>query len=225
VSSAVKNPDDDRYRPRGDGPLLRGNSHDAQGRLAAALEQYQAIIDRLAGTYERERFGLSGLPYSSACALAAQVLIELGDLDRAGKLIDEGERVAAAANHLYSRAPVAVARGHLLLQTASPADVARAMEPVVAQPTVGVRTLGDAYRRAGQLDEAEATARTACDFATRQGERGQEARIESLLGEIAGDRRRPDEARAHLSRTKILAGKLGMRRLAAHIEQQLRTLQ
>jgi hypothetical protein len=63
------------------------------------------------------------------------------------------------------------------------------------------------------------------DFATRQGERGQEAWIESLLGEIAGDRRRPDEARAHLSRTKILAGKLGMRRLAAHIEQQLRTLQ
>jgi hypothetical protein len=62
------------------------------------------------------------------------------------------------------------------------------------------------------------------EFATRSGERPQEAWVEALLGEIARDRRRPDDARTHLSRARTLARELGMRPLALHAEQQLGAL-
>ena len=156
-------------RARGDvglevtGHYYVGNSHDLQGRFATALEHYRAIVDRLAGKQEHERFGLSGLPYSGACALAAQTLMELSDVDGAVKLIEEGERVVLAANHLYSRVPVAIARGHFLLHTGPPAAVARAMEPVVAicrennfagQTMRALTLLGHAYALDGRATEA-----------------------------------------------------------------------
>ncbi|HEY7520679.1 MAG TPA: adenylate/guanylate cyclase domain-containing protein [Methylomirabilota bacterium] len=156
-------------RRRGDvglevtGHYYVGSSHSLQGRFATALEHYHAIIERLAGRHERERFGLSGQPYSGACALAAQSLVEQGDFDGALKLLEDGDRVVAAANHLYSRVPVAVSRGYLLLHTAAPAEAARAMEPVVAicrennfagQTMRALTVLGQAYALDGRSAEA-----------------------------------------------------------------------
>jgi ATP/maltotriose-dependent transcriptional regulator MalT len=46
-------------------------------------------------------------------------------------MLREGERVANAANHLYSKVPVAIARGQLSLMRERPSDVVRMMEPVV----------------------------------------------------------------------------------------------
>jgi class 3 adenylate cyclase/tetratricopeptide (TPR) repeat protein len=128
----------DTGRRRGDvglevtGHYYLGGTYRAQGRLREAIDAYRTIIAMLAGPRETERFGLSGQPYSGACALAAQCLLDLGHTDEADAMLRDGERVATAANHLYSRIPIAIARGQLSLMRDPPADTVRAMEPVVA---------------------------------------------------------------------------------------------
>ena len=78
-----------------------------------------------------------------------------------------------------------------------------------------VRTLGEIYRRAGQLDDAETTARTALEFARRHGEMGNEAWIHALFGSIASDRGEVETARRHFEEARKLAHTLGMRPLVA----------
>jgi class 3 adenylate cyclase/tetratricopeptide (TPR) repeat protein len=114
------------------GQYYLGGCYHAQGRLREAIAAYGRIVELLEGPRETERFGLSGLPYSGACALAAQCWLELGESQEAERLLRQGERVANAANHLYSKVPLAIARGLLLLQRGSPADVVALLEHVVA---------------------------------------------------------------------------------------------
>ena len=246
------------------GHYYLGGCYHAQGRFPRALEHYHAIIDTLEGPRETERFGLSGLPYSGACALAAQCLVEMGEVQRALELLRRGERVTQAANHLYSKVPLAIAHGHLLLYQGEPAETIRLLEPIVAicreNKFVGqtmraltilghgyalagraldaipllkeaielqegasafvdrawwVRTLGEIYRRAGQLDNAETTARAALEFAQRHGEAGNEAWIHVLLGDIAFDRGEVRAASEHFAEARKLAGTLGMGPLVA----------
>jgi class 3 adenylate cyclase/tetratricopeptide (TPR) repeat protein len=242
---------------------LAGCYH-AQGRFPMALQHFRTILDMLEGPRETERFGLSGLPYSGACALAAQCLIEMGEAQPALELLRRGERVAQAADHLYSKVPLAIAHGHLLLYQGDSAATIRLLEPIVAmcrenkfvgqtmralttlgqgyalagrapdaipllkeaielQESAGAfvdralwtRTLGEIYRRAGQLDDAEATARTALGFAQRHGEAGSEAWIHLLLGTIALDRGEVQAARQHVAEARQLAVTLGMGPLVA----------
>jgi tetratricopeptide (TPR) repeat protein len=255
------------------GHYYLGYCHQVQGGFAAAIGHYQAIIDMLAGTRETERFGMSGLPYSGACALAAQCLIEMGEMRRAEELLQQGERAANSANHVYSKVPLAITRGQLLLHTGQPADVIKLLEPVVAvcrdnnfvgqtmraltalgqgymveerpreavpllqeaialQEAVGafvdrarmVRTLAEAYRRAGQLDEADATARGAMVFAQRHGERVHEAWVHALMGDVAADRAEGETARAALAQAKGIGAELGMRLLVAYCDLRLGVL-
>jgi tetratricopeptide (TPR) repeat protein len=84
-----------------------------------------------------------------------------------------------------------------------------------------VRTLGEAYRRAGQLDEAERTAHAALEFAQRHGEQANEAWTRFLLGEIAGDRKDHEAARGHLEQARELAARLGLRPLVAQCHLRL----
>jgi tetratricopeptide (TPR) repeat protein len=251
------------------GHYYLGGSYQAQGRLPLAVDHFQKIVDALEGGRETERFGLSGLPYSGACALAAQCLADLGESARAAALLAGGERVVNAANHLYSKVPIAIVRGHVLLHQGRPADAIVILEPAVAicrehrfvgqamialtvlgqgyveagraqeavpllQEAIAlqekavafvnrawwVRTLAEAYRRTGQLDEAEKTAHTALEFALRHGERGHEAWIYALLGDIAADRGDVATARTRLDESQRLAATLGMRPLAAHCESR-----
>ena len=252
------------------GHYYLGGCYHALGEFRQAVTHYLAIVDMLRGPRESERFGMSGLPYSGASALAAQCFIEMGEMDRAAELLHQGERVANAVNHLYSKVPLAVVRGHLFLQVGRPSEAVKLLEPVVAlcrdnnfvgqtmraltalghgyvlegrphdavpllqeaialQEAAGafvdrafwVRTLGEAYRRAGQLDEAEATARSALEFAIRQRERGQEAWVHALLGDIAIDRGDPEDGRHQLAHAQGMAVELGMRVLVAYCELRL----
>jgi len=194
----------------------------------------------------------------------------MGEMERAAEHLHQGERVANAVNHLYSKVPLAIVRGQLLLQVGPRSDAVKLLEPVVAlcrdnnfagqtmrvltalghgyvlegrprdavpllqeaialQEAAGafvdralwVRTLGEAYRRAGQLDEAESTARSALDFAVRQRERGQEAWVHALLGDIALDRDDPEGARRELAHAQGMATELGMRLLVACCDLRL----
>ena len=255
------------------GHYYLGASYRAQGRFRLAIEHFQTIIDALEGPRETERFGLSGLPYAGACALAAQCLVELGDGASARELIRRGERATDAANHLYSRMPLAIAHGLLLLLERKATEAARILEPTVAicrenrfagqsmialtvlgqaytvteraqeaipllQEAIAlqekaaafvdrawwVRTLGEAYRRTGQLEEAEASARSALEFARRHGEAGQEAWTYALLGDIAADRGDRDGAGRHFDESERRAVGLEMRPLAASARARLETL-
>ncbi|MBI3029251.1 MAG: AAA family ATPase [Candidatus Rokubacteria bacterium] len=140
------------------GHYYMGASYQAQGAYRRAIECYQAIIDRLEGPKAGEQFGLSGLPYSGACALAAECASELGDLARALELVRRGEPVANAADHLYSKVVLAIARGRVLLRQ-NPAAVAAPLEGIVAacrekkfagQAMRALTVLGQAYGLVGR---------------------------------------------------------------------------
>jgi tetratricopeptide (TPR) repeat protein len=78
--------------------------------------------------------------------------------------------------------------------------------------------LGEAHLLAGRRDDALAVARRALDLAHRQKERGNEAWVLRLLGEIAAhaDPLDLESAAAHYSQALARADELGMRPLAAH---------
>ncbi len=83
--------------------------------------------------------------------------------------------------------------------------------------------LAEGYLLAGRLDEARARARQALGLATTQGERGNAAYAQWLLGEIAslGERPEPEDARRWLREALALASELHMRPLIAHCHHGL----
>jgi tetratricopeptide (TPR) repeat protein len=78
--------------------------------------------------------------------------------------------------------------------------------------------LGEAHLLAGRRDDAVAVAGRALDLAHRQKERGSEAWILRLLGDIAAHADPPDleSAEGHYTRALARASELGMRPLVAH---------
>jgi class 3 adenylate cyclase len=246
------------------GLYYMGASYGARGLFRRALECFTEIIERLEGPTGRERFGLSGLPYSGACALSAECLNELGEHAQALDLIQRGQRVADAADHLYSKIPLAIARGRVLIRQ-RPGDAIAPLEATVAtcrekkfagqtmraltilgqayglvgRPAEGIpllkeaialqeqagafvdralwtRVLARLYFRAGDLDNAEATANAALRFAERHAERGNEAWIHWLVGEVLCERGDYAAAEQRFQAARLLAAELQMRPLTAH---------
>ena len=155
------------------GHYYLGGCYQARGQFAAAIDHFQMIIDALEGPRETERFGLSGLPYSGACALAAECLTETGEFARALDLLERGERAESAANHLYSKVPLVIARGHLFLHQGVAPDVIGILEPAVAtcrenkfagQTMRALTVLGHAYALSGRAGEAVPLLREAIEL-------------------------------------------------------------
>jgi tetratricopeptide (TPR) repeat protein len=86
--------------------------------------------------------------------------------------------------------------------------------------------LGEAYLRAGRLDEASTQAQHALEFSRAHQERGHEAYALRLLGAVAAQRESPEaaQAEAHYHQALALAEELGMRPLQAHCHLGLGTL-
>jgi tetratricopeptide (TPR) repeat protein len=86
--------------------------------------------------------------------------------------------------------------------------------------------LGEAYRRAGRLDEAWTQAQRALECSRAHQEGGNEAYTLRLLGDIAAHRSPPDidQAAVHYRQALALAEELGMRPLQAHCHRSLGTL-
>jgi tetratricopeptide (TPR) repeat protein len=144
------------------GDYYLGWSYLSLGQYRRGFEHFRRIIEALEGPREGERFGLSGLPYCGACAMGAECLSELGDPEGALELIRRGERVANVANHLYSKIPLAVTRGKVLVLQGSPAEAIAVLEPAVAicrekkfagQTMLALNVLVDAYVRVGRAAE------------------------------------------------------------------------
>ena len=92
------------------GRYYLGGCYYGRGDFRAAIEHYQWIIGKLSGERETQRFDMSGLPFSGACALAALCFVELGEPAGAEELLRRGKAAASAANHLYSKVPLAISR-------------------------------------------------------------------------------------------------------------------
>jgi tetratricopeptide (TPR) repeat protein len=78
----------------------------------------------------------------------------------------------------------------------------------------------------GRLDEAIRTARRALDLSLRYKEKGNEAYVRRLLGDIAMHFDSPDlgHAETHYQQALTLANELGMRPLQAHCHRALGAL-
>ena len=97
---------------------------------------------------------------------------------------------------------------------------------LVANQSIRVADLSEAYLLAGRMDDAIRFARRALDLSRNHKERGNEAWALRLLGEIASHPDPPDvhEAEAHYRQALALADELGMRPLLAHCRLGLGTL-
>jgi tetratricopeptide (TPR) repeat protein len=86
--------------------------------------------------------------------------------------------------------------------------------------------LGEAYLRAGRLDEAGTQAQQGLEFAQGHQERGHTAYALWLLGEVATQCASPKaaQAEAYYQQALALADELGMRPLQAHCHLSLGTL-
>jgi tetratricopeptide (TPR) repeat protein len=145
------------------GLFYTGHVHQSIGRYAEGIRGLTELIALLEGPLETERFGHSGLPYSGACALCAEMLAEIGDHDGAIELIRRGERVANRANHLYSQMVLAAAHGYVLVRAHRVTGAIDVLEPTVAtcrakrflgQLINALRHLGEAYVLAGRPADA-----------------------------------------------------------------------
>src|SRR5262245_16802864 len=89
-----------------------------------------------------------------------------------------------------------------------------------------ISVLGEALLLAGRLEEAQACAEQAQALAREHQERGNQAYVLRLLGEIAARRDSPETAPAEASyrQARALADELGMRPLQAHCHRGLGTL-
>jgi tetratricopeptide (TPR) repeat protein len=92
--------------------------------------------------------------------------------------------------------------------------------------TRSIEQLGEAYLLADQVENARACADRAVTLARGRGERGYEAWVLRLLGELAAHHARPDVATAatHYGAAMPLASELEMRPLVAHCHRGLGTL-
>ncbi len=140
----------------------------ALGQFRRALQSFHAIIDALEGPRATERFGLSGLPYSGACALGANCLIWIGDREGARALLERGESVARTAKHLYSEVPLMIARGRLLTHEGKVPEALEVLEQAIAvcrerkfagQLMRALEAASSVYSVTGRHDEAIAAAR------------------------------------------------------------------
>jgi tetratricopeptide (TPR) repeat protein len=97
---------------------------------------------------------------------------------------------------------------------------------LLADQSLRVAYLSEAYLLAGRMDDAIPFARRALQLSRNHKERGHEAWALRLLGEIASHPDPPDleTAEGHYRQAMALAGELGMRPLLAHCHLGLGTL-
>jgi DNA-binding NtrC family response regulator/tetratricopeptide (TPR) repeat protein len=165
-------------------------------------------------------------PYSQTFLSLGEGILRVrqGDLPKAVSTL---ERSLALCRHWKLAALFGVIAGHLgaaytlagrtveaipLLEEALAREHRHWLEPF---PSLG---LADAYLRAGRTRDASQQADRALGLATQRGQRGHEAWIRWLLGEIAAQTHAAGAllVEDHYQRALVLATELGMRPLAAH---------
>jgi class 3 adenylate cyclase/tetratricopeptide (TPR) repeat protein len=200
------------------GLLYLGHTYLAQGRYPESVASYRELIEALEGPLATERFGLSGQPYSGACANAAESLLELGDTAGAMAIIERGRAVADATGHLYSQMTVAAYHTGVLVAAGRAEEAIRLGEATAAtcreKRFVGqlintLRYLARAYLAVGRAADAAQAMResiAAHEAAGVRVVRGRQlvtlARAQHALGDLAGARATLQEAMGFCERQK-----------------------
>ncbi|HYB74556.1 MAG TPA: tetratricopeptide repeat protein, partial [Candidatus Sulfotelmatobacter sp.] len=158
-----------------------------------------------------------------------------GELSQAARLL---ERAVAQCRewNITSHTPIAMASlGHVYAWSGRSEEGISCLEQALAayeragigyRHSLSVGQLGDAYLLAGRVENARACADRALMLARGRGERGYEAWVLRLLGDIASHQAAPDveTAGGHYRKAMALAGERGMRPLVAHCHLGLGTL-
>jgi tetratricopeptide (TPR) repeat protein len=200
----------------------------SRGRLAWCLAELGEFAEATAHAEEAVRIAgevdhLISLAFS--CRSLGFVILRRGAISQAIAPLERAvELCRVAVRVLFD-----ITAGHLgyayALSGRLPEGVALLEEALAASESTGtvlhpllLAYLGEAHLLAGRRDEALAVSRRALDLAHRQKERGNEAWVLRLLGEIAAQADPPDResAEAHYGRALARADELGMRPLVAH---------
>ena len=164
-----------------------------------------------------------------------QLYLRKGDVQKAIPALERSLALCQEANFLYLFCWGASALGAAYTLAGRVAEALPLLEQAVQQATtIGVQSwqslrvasLSEATLLAGRLEEALSLAQQALELARTHKERGNEAWILRLLGEIAArcDPPEVEQAEAHYHEALALANALGMRPLQAHCHRGLGTL-
>jgi len=201
----------------------------ARERLAWCLAELGEFEEAMACGEEAVRIAREfDHPHSLAYAHRSLGLISLRRGDASSAILPL-ERAVQVCRVAQVRLPFDVAAGHLgyayALVGRLPEGV-NLMEEALADPAATGTTnhplllayLGEAHLLAGRREDALEVARRALELAHRQKERGNEAWVLRLVGEITAQADPPDQesAQAHYRQALARADELGMRPLVAH---------
>jgi tetratricopeptide (TPR) repeat protein len=210
------------------GPGIPGVS--SRCRLALSLAERGEFREALTHATEAvaiaEGLGRS-LDLCDAYFAAAFVHLRLGDADSAFTVLDLGRSVGQRGDLPIELALLASERGyacalvgHLDEAVALLEGASRDIEATGLRLRDALRAtwLGEAYLLTGRLDDAASAASTALAIAGDRKERGVQAWVERLLGDVASSRESDRAAEAHYRQAMRLAEELGMRPVAAHCQ-------
>ena len=201
----------------------------ARERLAWCLAELGEFEEAMARGEEAVRIAREfDHPHSLAYAHRSLGLISIRRGDASSAILPL-ERAVEVCRVAQVRLPFDIAAGHLgyayALVGRLPEGVTL-IEEALADPAATGTTnhplllayLGEAHLLAGRREDALEVARRALELAHRQKERGNEAWVLRLVGEIAAQADTPDQesAQAHYRQALARADELGMRPLAAH---------
>jgi len=161
-----------------------------------------------------------------------QLYLRKGDFHKAISALERSLALCQEANFLYLFCYAASTLGAAYTQAERVTEALPLLEQAVQQATTmkiqagqsrRMASLGEAMLLAGRLEEAPALAERALVHAREYQERGNEAWILRLLGEIAAQRESPasDQAGVYYRQALGLADELGMCPLQAHCHRGL----
>ncbi|HEY5866460.1 MAG TPA: hypothetical protein VI542_13085, partial [Candidatus Tectomicrobia bacterium] len=198
------------------------------------------------GTFAAGRvLGEEGLHIAEAAAHPSSLMLawwgsgllslRQGDLDRARPRLERAIGICQDIDSPATFPLIAAALGTAYTLCGRVADAVPLLTQAIEQPAGRILalyqalpqlSLGEAYLRHGNLEEAHGLAERALAHARVHQERGNQAYALGLLGEIAARREPPDGAQAEASyqQALTLAEELSMRPLQAHCHRGLGTL-
>ncbi len=175
------------------------------------------------------------LSLTQAYAAAGLVSLRQGDLPKAIPILERGLHPCQSAHLSLFFPRLASALGVAYTWSGRLTEGLALLEQAVEQSTamrilylhaLWLIHLGEGYRLAGRLEEATQVAMRALELARTHQERGNQAYVLRLLGDIAAHRQPPEvePAEASYRQALALADELGMRPLQAHCHLGLGTL-
>jgi tetratricopeptide (TPR) repeat protein len=206
--------------------------------LVASLAELGVFAKGIAFGEEEGRIAESvDGPYSLVHTRFSLGLLHLckGDFHQAIPILEYGLGLSRAQNISAWFSPVASTLGFAYALSGRVAEAVSILKEALEQAaairrlfhySLWVAYLGETYLLAGPRDDAVQVAGCALDLSRERKERGHQARVLGLLGQIVAHQDPPEveEAEAHFRQALVLAKELGMRPLVAHCHLGLGTL-